>query len=224
MASSDPECCRGWCKANRCRARSLDSGPPFGLAWTPQLEAACVIRQTRGLPAARYPLGIRATYFPSSAVPKQTQPAGQGWKSECMLWDKGQPREEGWMQQSGPAVWPTASFGGLCYSPSGFITVLSLGEPHSQRGQAREAARGGGHGTPAASDKINIRIRAQFWLPPLNVFPVALLFLIPCWLIPLSSLALCLAPLPSSQSRPSLPSLPPSFPAVLPDRPVIMGQ
>lgn len=62
--------------------------------------------------------------------------------------------------------------------PSGFITVLSRGEPHSQGERAREAVRGCGPGTPATSDKINIRIRAQFWLPLLQRRVAALLALV----------------------------------------------
>lgn len=107
--------------------------------------------------------------------------------------------------------------------PSGFITVLSLGAPHSQWERAKEAVRGCGPGTPATSDKINIRIRAQFWLLLVNVFQLLWsLTRLPCWLIPLFSLPLCFALCPFLPGL--LSPLLPSFPPVLPDRAVIMGQ
>lgn len=41
--------------------------------------------------------------------------------------------------EAGPAVWPKASFGGFLLFPSGFVTVLSLGEQHRKRERARAA-------------------------------------------------------------------------------------
>lgn len=107
---------------------------------------------------------------------------------------------------------------------SGFITLLSLGEPHSQWEWAREAVRGCGPSTPATSDKINIRIRAQFLAPASRRFssPFALshplsLVINPsllCHRLPL----LCFSPCLPVFLFPSLP------PWVLPDMAVIMGQ
>lgn len=140
-----------WCKAKWGRTWLFSSDGPHFAAHTSQLQVVCVIRQTQVLPVAWYP--------------QETQPARQGWRSKFMLWDKA--IAEGWEQQS---VWPSGRRLSLVLFPSSFITVLSLSEPHSQLERARPAVRGCGPGTPATSDKINIRIRGPFWLLLLDVF------------------------------------------------------
>ena len=57
---------------------SFESPHLASLLELPSLKAVCVIRQTCGFQWLDYPLGISATYFPSSTVPKQIEPAGQG--------------------------------------------------------------------------------------------------------------------------------------------------
>lgn len=87
MTSSDPECrllAGGDLKLTDVRLDHFSSDGPHSASprQPPSFEAVGVTRQTRGggrdVRLASYQRGIGATYFLSSTVPKQTQPAGQG--------------------------------------------------------------------------------------------------------------------------------------------------
>lgn len=164
----------------------------------PTWISSAAVTQTQGIQGFDFLLGISATYFLSSAVPKQTEPAGQGWRNKFMLWDKEVGKGDGsnsrdWLSgRRLPLV--------VCVIPIWLHYRLISRWATQPAERARESLQSCGSDTPANSDKTNIRIRTQFRSPDSPCFPLALFSLTRLFLLINPSLPLLVSvvfPLPS---------------------------